>query len=158
MTDPEFQQSRLKSPTGADLALYTYEAETTPRGIVQINHGLAEYAGRYAPFAAYLASRGYHTIGHDHRGHGRTEAEDGAPRRFADKDGWIKVMDDVAAVQVEARKRWPDRLHGPGLVNLDHIGRDGRLQAAPDKGCGFGAMTRRLAASRSSCFRNARRL
>ena len=71
MTDPEFQQSRLKSPTGADLALYTYEAETTPRGIVQINHGLAEYAGRYAPFAAYLASRGYHTIGHDHRGHGR---------------------------------------------------------------------------------------
>jgi len=108
MTDPEFQQSRLKSPTGADLALYTYEAETTPRGIVQINHGLAEYAGRYAPFAAYLASRGYHTIGHDHRGHGHTEAEDGAPRRFADKDGWIKVMDDVAAVQAEARKRWPD--------------------------------------------------
>ncbi|MHA6287571.1 alpha/beta hydrolase [Maricaulis sp. CAU 1757] len=106
MSDPEFPQHRMVSPTGADLAVYTRDAEGTPRGIVHLNHGLAEHAGRYARFAADLSRRGYHVIAHDHRGHGATTARDGAPRRFANEDGWSKVLQDVAAVHVAARERW----------------------------------------------------
>lgn len=102
-----FKQEYLASPSGASLALYTYQAEGVPRGIVHINHGLAERASRYARFAAYLASRGYHVAAHDHRGHGLTTAQDGAARRFADREGWDKLMQDVAAVQDELRRRWP---------------------------------------------------
>lgn len=108
MSEAEFQRDRLKTPSGADLALYLYPAAGEARGIVHVNHGLAEYAGRYAPFAAYLSSRGYHVIAHDHRGHGETTAEDGAPRRFADEDGWSKVLSDVEAVQAHARGLWGD--------------------------------------------------
>lgn len=108
MSDSEFRLERLASPSGADLAIYTREAEGSARGIVHINHGLAERAGRYARMADQLARRGYHVIAHDHRGHGQTTAADGGPRRFADEDGWTKLMQDVAAVHGEARNRWPD--------------------------------------------------
>jgi alpha-beta hydrolase superfamily lysophospholipase len=107
MSADQFPHESLNSPTGAVLSLHTREAESAPRGIVHINHGLAERAGRYARFADFLARRGYHVGAHDHRGHGLTTAGDGAPRRFADRDGWDKVMGDVAAVQAELRYRWP---------------------------------------------------
>lgn len=106
MSEAEFQRERLTTPSGADLALYLYPAQGEARGIVHINHGLAEYAGRYAPFAAYLSSRGYHVIGQDHRGHGETRAADGAPRRFADHNGWSKLMSDINAVEDHARSLW----------------------------------------------------
>ncbi len=104
----QFERARLATPSGADLAIYTATATAEPRAIVQINHGLAECADRYEPFALFLAARGYHVIAQDHRGHGYTEASDGAPRRFADKDGWTKLMSDVAAVQDHGRALWGD--------------------------------------------------
>lgn len=108
MTDTDFAMHRLASPTGADLAVYTRSADSAPLGIVHINHGLAEHAGRYARFAAGLASHGYHVVAHDHRGHGLTTAKDGAPRRFANRKGWKKLMEDVGAVHADARERWGD--------------------------------------------------
>lgn len=108
MAETGFTQAVLDSPSGAKLAIYTRSADSPARGIVHVNHGLAECASRYAPFADYLASRGYHTIAQDHRGHGHTTAEDGGARRFADKDGWNKLMADVKAVEDHAKSLWPD--------------------------------------------------
>ncbi|MFC6489798.1 alpha/beta hydrolase, partial [Nitratireductor sp. GCM10026969] len=68
----------LKTPTGATLRLYIRHPQGTPRAVVQINHGLAEHAGRYARFADFLAERGFAAYAHDHRGHGHTTAP-GAP-------------------------------------------------------------------------------
>ncbi len=98
MTDPVFTPTRLMSPTGADLALYHLPAAWPARGSVQIHHGLAEHACRYAEFAAFLAARGYHVYAHDHRGHGATTAPDAPPRLFAEEDGWAAVMADAEAV------------------------------------------------------------
>lgn len=108
MSETGFEQDVLESPTGAKLAVWRCATSLPPRGIVHINHGLAEHGRRYEPFAQYLASRGYHAIAHDHRGHGLTTSEDGGPRRFADEDGWAKLMADVAAVQADAKNRWGD--------------------------------------------------
>tara|TARA_R110002096_G_scaffold44674_13_gene120947 strand:- start:1044 stop:1964 length:921 start_codon:yes stop_codon:yes gene_type:complete len=103
----EFERRTLESPTGAHLALYERPAPGTPKAVIHINHGLAEHAARYRPFANYLSGRGFHVCAHDHRGHGLTTAPDGAPRRYADKDGWNKVMTDVAAVEADLRARFP---------------------------------------------------
>lgn len=108
MAEDGFPLDYLETPSGARLALHTREAQGTPRGIVHINHGLAERAGRYARFAEFLSARGYHVAAQDHRGHGRTTAKDGAARRFADEDGWTKLIDDVGAVQAHLKARWPD--------------------------------------------------
>jgi len=93
-----FPSEILASPTGARLHLHYRAPEADERGVVQISHGLAEHAGRYARFAAFLAGHGFHVYAHDHRGHGKTTATDAAPRQFARRDGAAKVIADVAAV------------------------------------------------------------
>ena len=88
----------ISSPTGAQLFLRVKAAQGAPRGIVQVNHGLAEHGGRYARLAAFLAARGYHTYVHDHRGHGETVAGEAPKGRFAARDGTDAVIADVLAV------------------------------------------------------------
>jgi len=97
----------LQTATGAILHLYRTEAPD-PRGVVQINHGLAEHAGRYAHFARFLATRGYHTLAHDHRGHGQTKAPGVPLTRFAPVDGALLVVEDAAAVLDFAAQHYPD--------------------------------------------------
>ena len=100
-------QQSLSSPTGATLNVYLQQASGTPRAIVQINHGMAEHAARYARFAAFLAQNGYGAIAHDHRGHGYTSAADAPRGVFASKEGWEKVMADVGAINAHARESFP---------------------------------------------------
>jgi alpha-beta hydrolase superfamily lysophospholipase len=99
--------STLASPSGAALCLYHEPASAAPRGIVQINHGLAEHAARYARFAKALSAARYHVYAHDHRGHGFTKAPDAPQGRFAEKDGGEKVLDDVLAVRRHASAAHP---------------------------------------------------
>ena len=69
--DTGITNSRLESPTGATLNLYSLAARGTPRGVVQINHGLAEHAARYGRFMQALAQAGFHQL---------PDRSDGRPR------------------------------------------------------------------------------
>lgn len=42
------------------------------KGILQIVHGMCEYKERYTDFMDYMASRGFITVIHDNRGHGKS--------------------------------------------------------------------------------------
>src|SRR6187551_1056321 len=95
---PFDQERTVASPTGASLYLYSRLAAHPARAVIQINHGLAEHAARYARFADFLAERGFHTYAHDHRGHGFTTAPDAPPGRFGTPTGQAKVVADVAAI------------------------------------------------------------
>ena len=66
--------------TGADgtrLFVQRWPARGTAHGTVQIVHGLGEHIGRYAARAQVLNSAGWHVVGHDQRGHGRSEGARG---------------------------------------------------------------------------------
>ncbi len=56
---------------GVTIHYYTWAAKS-PKGIVQIAHGLGEYALRYEGLAQALVSAGYSVYADDHRGHGQT--------------------------------------------------------------------------------------
>lgn len=56
---------------GVTIAYYVWAA-ANPRGIVQIAHGVGEYALRYEELAQNLVRAGYSVYADDHRGHGRT--------------------------------------------------------------------------------------
>lgn len=110
------RQTTVNSPTGAKLNLYSRRADGRARGVVQVNHGLAEHAARYDRFADFLASRGFATYAQDHRGHGSTKAPDAPLGRFADKDGGDKVIADVAAVHDLIATEYP----GLPVVAMGH--------------------------------------
>ena len=97
----------LTSSSGAKLRLYTCLANK-PKAVIQINHGMAEHAGRYQEFAGFLAARGYHTFAHDHRGHGETKAPDAPLGNFAKKHGLEKVLEDVRCINRHIHKTTPD--------------------------------------------------
>jgi alpha-beta hydrolase superfamily lysophospholipase len=103
-----FEEGLIESPTGATLTTYWRPADGDLKGVVHINHGLAEHGARYAAFADRLAGSGWAVCAHDHRGHGRTFAPDGGPRLFATADGWNKVLADVHAVNAKLRENCPD--------------------------------------------------
>ena len=104
---PFDQERTVASPTGASLYLYSRLAAHPARAVIQINHGLAEHAARYARFADFLAERGFHTYAHDHRGHGFTTAPDAPPGRFGTPTGQAKVVADVAAIHSLIRSEHP---------------------------------------------------
>ena len=112
----DFSPFPLLSSTGAKLAVRQIPAHGAVRGVVQINHGLAEHAARYQRFARFLAARGYHVYAHDHRGHGATRAADSIPGAFAAKDGASKVIADVAAIHALIGERHP----GLPVVTFGH--------------------------------------
>jgi alpha-beta hydrolase superfamily lysophospholipase len=102
-----FEKTEIVERDGARICLRHHAAKEPARGVVMICHGLAEHAGRYRRFAAFLADRGYHVYAHDHRGHGLTTAPDAPIGRFARIDGATIVLADVAAVRALVAARHP---------------------------------------------------
>ena len=100
-------QTTLASPTGSALRLYSTVPPGAVRNVVQISHGMAEHAARYARFAAFLAEHGMATYAHDHRGHGFTTAPATPPGSFGPEPAAGNVVADVLAVHDEIAIRHP---------------------------------------------------
>lgn len=85
----------LASADGVELFAYRWLPAGQPIAVVQIAHGLAEHAGRYARLAESLTAAGYAVYANDHRGHGRTAKSPDDLGFFAEQDGWQKCVDDL---------------------------------------------------------------
>lgn len=85
--------------------------DVSPIGVLQIAHGVAEYALRYAPFAEHLCDKGFVVVANDHIGHGLSVAEGAAPLYFGEKDGWTHVVDDMFELRRLTGKSHPDLLY-----------------------------------------------
>jgi len=85
----------LATSDGVSLFVYRWLPDAPPKAIVQIAHGLAEHAARYAGVAAALGRAGYAVYADDHRGHGHTARTAGELGFFAKRDGWKKCVDDL---------------------------------------------------------------
>ncbi|MDX2378692.1 MAG: alpha/beta fold hydrolase [Acidimicrobiia bacterium] len=79
---------------GQTVAAFRWGDAGTPKGAVQIAHGLAEHAARYGRVAERLVGAGYVVYANDHRAHGRTADEFGA-FGVARPGGWSAIVDDV---------------------------------------------------------------
>ena len=97
----------LTTGDGLKLYLQRWPAPGPVHGTVQIVHGLGEHIGRYEALAAELNAAGWHVVGHDHRGHGRSG---GARGTIA---GPQSLLADLSAVTDHLRD-------GTRLVMLGH--------------------------------------
>jgi alpha-beta hydrolase superfamily lysophospholipase len=97
---PEFSVARsFVDEMGVEIFFDAFEAEGTPRGVVQVLHGVGEHAGRYGALIAALTAAGFHAYADDHRGHGRTGmAQHGGRKEHLGKLGPGGIPATLAAV------------------------------------------------------------
>ncbi len=79
----------------------------TPKAVIQIVHGMAEYIDRYDDLAAYLVNRGFVVCAEDHIGHGKTAA---GPHEFGHmpvKGGKDILLADVHALRCKVAECFP---------------------------------------------------
>ena len=91
-----------------------------PKAIVQIAHGAAEHAGRYAAVAKALNGAGYEVYANDHRGHGHS-ALPGKLGVLAKEDGWNRTVSDLAKLNeiiAESHPELPIVLLGHSMSSL----------------------------------------
>lgn len=67
---------------GIPLTAWHFKAEGDVKGVIQINPATAVVSAFYQPFAAYLASQGWHTIGYDYRGSGASQHHKLDPKKI----------------------------------------------------------------------------
>lgn len=83
-----------------------WEPEGSVKGIVQIIHGIAEYAGRYQDFAEYLNRQGYLVVAEDHMGHGKSGGP-GCTQGYFD-GGWFSAVADSYQLMLTTKAEFPD--------------------------------------------------
>lgn len=89
--------------------------DAPPKALVMLSHGMAEHSGRYARLAEALCDAGYGVYALDQRGHGRT-ADEGTLGLYAEKDGWNKVVGDLASLNQHIGQQQP----GLPIILLGH--------------------------------------
>ncbi len=74
----------LTATDGTKLYYQSWKPDTAPKAIIQLVHGLAEYAGRYVNVINALIPAGFGIYGQDHRGHGKSEGVRGYVNKFSE--------------------------------------------------------------------------
>jgi alpha-beta hydrolase superfamily lysophospholipase len=100
------QQQILAAADGHDIHVWRWEPESKASCVIQVLHGLGEYADRYARFADVAVERGYTVCAHDHRGHG---GHGDKPGHFADAEGWHELISDSEVVNNFVREEYKGR-------------------------------------------------
>jgi len=89
--------------------------EGPARAMIMLSHGMAEHSGRYGRLAEALCAAGYGLYALDQRGHGRT-ADEGTLGLYAEKDGWNRVVGDLASLKQHIAHQAP----GLPIILLGH--------------------------------------
>lgn len=79
-----------------------------PVAVIQLAHGVAEHIERYDEFARFLVSNGFVVCGNDHLGHGKSVNSPEELGCFAEKDGDVRMVDDMHILYKIMHKRYPE--------------------------------------------------
>ena len=106
---PRFSDFSFLSGNGrTNIHVRRCDPDETPRGIVQIAHGIAEYALRYDAFAEFLAQNGFVVVANDHLGHGQSICSEDDLGFFAEHHGWELAVGDMRKLYELMRKEFPE--------------------------------------------------
>ena len=82
-----------------------WEPEQAPRAIVQIVHGIADFAARYDELATHLTGLGYLVVAEDHMGHG--ESVQGGSLQGYFHGGWEAAVEDTCTLMRNTMEEFP---------------------------------------------------
>lgn len=75
------------------------------KGVVQIIHGMCEYAKRYSRFAEFLTSKGYLVCAEDHLGHGASVTDEKKLGYFNKQRSAKIVLDDIRSLHLAVKEQ-----------------------------------------------------
>ena len=125
------RERRFPSATGICDITYRIWIPEEPQAALQIIHGMAEHAARYADFASFLAGNGVLVAIADQAGHGKSIGRDQPKGFFGEKNGWEALLQDQRTLLDTVRREYPGLPyilmgHSMGsFVARSYAGRDG---------------------------------
>ena len=99
----------LAARDGFSLPVTLWIPDQTPRGILQIAHGMTEHIGRFASLAAALTECGIAVAGFDLRGHGTNPGEPDFVTMGP--DGWQESVSDIGVLSAWIARNYPGLPH-----------------------------------------------
>lgn len=106
MRKEEFYYPSRDNQTQIHAVRWIPETEA-PVCIVQIVHGMAEYAERYEDFARFLTEHNILVTGEDHLGHGKSIRADKNPGYFCEQDPATVAVRDVHRLKKITQEKYP---------------------------------------------------
>ncbi|MCF0134397.1 MAG: alpha/beta fold hydrolase, partial [Blautia sp.] len=104
----KYEGSFLSEVDQLEISVLAYIPDEKPyRGVIQLVHGMCEYKERYIPFMEYLKDKGYVSVIHDHRGHGKSikSIED---LGYMYGGGAEAIISDMRTINRGIHERFPD--------------------------------------------------
>ncbi|HET7871656.1 MAG TPA: alpha/beta hydrolase [Terriglobales bacterium] len=103
----ETKASTLTVQDGTQLSVFCWLPAGEAKAAVQLVHGLAEHARRYARLAAALNAAGFAAYACDLRGHGLTARKPEELGLLAERQGWRKCLDDLWSLNARIVQEQP---------------------------------------------------
>lgn len=107
MKKEEFYYESMDRKTNIRAVRYIPDGEI--KAILQIAHGMVEFIDRYDDFAKFLCDKGYLVTGNDHLGHGGSVNSKDDWGYFAEKDGYMVVLDDMYTLTLITKQLYPNK-------------------------------------------------
>ena len=102
-------ERKFRSSDGkTDIHVLLWIPEGEVRGVLQIAHGMCEFAERYDGFAAFLAEHGYVVCANDHLGHGKSVTDEQQLGFFREKDGDGALIADMRRLHIIMKKKYSE--------------------------------------------------
>lgn len=96
----------IEAQDGHHIETYAWSNTASPRGVIQVVHGMAEHSRRYRHVAQALVDQGYVVYASEHRGHGQSALDAGRLGDFGPR-GFQALPEDMAVVTRHLRSRHP---------------------------------------------------
>lgn len=97
------QRTEFTGHDGKKISLVIWDDVSSPAGVIQISHGMAEHAMRYDGFAKEMNERGFIVAADDHRAHGDT---DGETLGYSDGDIWENTLADLNGISKMLKQKY----------------------------------------------------
>lgn len=99
----------FKNNTGSIITYYKWGGELiSPKGIIQLAHGMSEWALRYEYFAEELVKNGYVVYANDHSGHGNSSKNEESLGHISKEDDFYIMIEDMKKLNEIIRKENKD--------------------------------------------------
>ena len=97
---------KIKGYQDFELSCYLWDKVDSPKGVIQIIHGMQEHAKRYCDFAKFANTQGFIVFASDLRGHGETALLNNLPLGYSDGDIFMEIIQDQIIITEYLNKKF----------------------------------------------------